>query len=174
MSAEEEETGVKKLVSVSATSTPVTGTREEAVEAAESVGTVKAVETAKVGKDNKESESKYPNLAQVPCIRYPITFRKKSMTMSALLDSGSKVNAIYPTLARKLGLSIRLTDVEAQKIDGTMLDTFRMVVLAFSVTDKANQVRFFKETFLVANVSPKVVLGMSFLTLSNADVDFSG
>ena len=49
-----------------------------------------------------------------------------------------------------------------------------MVVAAFSVTDKANRVRFFEETFLVANVSPEVVLGMPFLTLSGADVDFSG
>ena len=49
-----------------------------------------------------------------------------------------------------------------------------MVVVAFSVTDKANRVRFFEETFLVANVSPEVVLGMLFLTLSGADVDFSG
>ena len=49
-----------------------------------------------------------------------------------------------------------------------------MVVAAFSVVDKANQVRYFEETFLVANVSLEVVLGMSFLTLSDADVDFLG
>ena len=49
-----------------------------------------------------------------------------------------------------------------------------MVVAAFSVVNKANQVRFFEETFLVANISPKVVLGMPFLILSSADVDFSG
>ena len=49
-----------------------------------------------------------------------------------------------------------------------------MVVAAFSVEDKANRVRFFEETFLVANVSPEVVLGMLFLTLSGTDVDFSG
>ena len=55
-----------------------------------------------------------------------------------------------------------------------MLDTHGMVVAAFSVEDKANQVRFFEETFLVANVSPEVVLGMPFLTLSGADVDFPG
>ena len=40
--------------------------------------------------------------------------------------------------------------------------------------DKANRVRFFKETFLVANINPKVVLGKLFLTLSGADVDFLG
>ena len=47
-----------------------------------------------------------------------------------------------------------------------------MVVTAFSMTDQADRVRFFEETFLVANVSPDVVLGMPFLTLSGADVDF--
>ena len=55
-----------------------------------------------------------------------------------------------------------------------MLDTFGMIVVAFSVTDKANRVRFFEEIFLVANVSPKIVLEMPFLTLSGANVDFSG
>ena len=49
-----------------------------------------------------------------------------------------------------------------------------MVVAAFSVMDKANQGKFFEKTFLVANVSLEVVLGMSFLTVSGADVDFSG
>ena len=96
------------------------------------------------------------------------------MSMSALLDSGSKVNAIHPILARKLGLPIRPTDVGAQKIDGNMLDTFEMVISAFSGTNKANQIRFFEEIFLVANVSLEVVLGIFFLTPSGADIDFSG
>ena len=47
-----------------------------------------------------------------------------------------------------------------------------MVVAAFLVTDKVNQVKFFEETFLVANVSLEEVFGIFFLTLSNADVDF--
>ena len=53
-----------------------------------------------------------------------------------------------------------------------MLDTFGMVVVDFLLTDKANQVRFFKETFLVANISPKIVFEILFLTLSSANVDF--
>ena len=61
MSAKEE-TEVKKQVSVSAISTLVTGTREEAVEAAESVGTTETIKTAEVGKDNKESKGEYSNL----------------------------------------------------------------------------------------------------------------
>ena len=110
-------------------------------------------------------------LERVPCIHYPVQFKDKA-PVQALIDSGSEVNAIHPSFVKQLGLAIRPTDVGAQKIDGTTLDTHGMVVAAFSVEDKANRVRFFEETFLVANVSPEVVLGMPFLTLSNADVDF--
>ena len=81
---------------------------------------------------------------------------------------------MHPFFAKQLGLLIRSTDVRALKIDGTTLNTHGMVVATFSVKDKANRVRFFKETFLVANVSPEVVLKMSFLTLSGANVDFLG
>lgn len=62
--------------------------------------------------------------------------------MSALFDSDSKVNGIHPTFAQKLRLAIRPTDVGAEKIDGSMLDTYGMVVSAFLITDKANQIRF--------------------------------
>ena len=55
-----------------------------------------------------------------------------------------------------------------------MLDTYGMIVTTFSVVDKANWVRFFKETFLIANVSPEVVFGMLFCTLSGVNIDFSG
>ena len=58
----------KKLVSVLATSMLVTGTREKAVR------TVKAVWIVEIDKDSKESKSEYWNLAQVPCIWYPIIF----------------------------------------------------------------------------------------------------
>ena len=37
-----------------------------------------------------------------------------------------------------------------------------MIVAAFLVTDKTNQVRFFEKIFLVANISPEVVFGMLF------------
>ncbi len=47
-----------------------------------------------------------------------------------------------------------------------------MVVSTFSVLDKDGRERFFEESFLLADVSPDIVLGMPFLTMSNADVDF--
>ena len=91
-----------------------------------------------------------------------------------MINLGSEVNAIHPTFAKQLDLPIKQTDVGVQKIDGTILETHEIVVTTFLVMDKVNRVKFFEETFLVTNVSPKVVLGMLFLTLSGADIDFSG
>ena len=89
-----------------------------------------------------------------------------------LLDSKSKVNTIYPIFAKELSLSIRPTDVGTQKINGTTLDTYEMVVANFLMIDKANQVIFFEEIFLIANISLEVVFVILFLILSSANVDF--
>ena len=76
------------------------------------------------------------------------------------------------TFALQLGFKIWKTNVEAQKIDGTTLKTYKLIVSTFSLLDKDGRERFFEESFLLADVKPKVVLGMLFLTMSNADVDF--
>ncbi len=115
------------------------------------------------------TEKKTEEFERVPCIRYLVTFKDHT---KALLDSGSKVNAMSQVFASQLGLKIRKTNVGAQKIDGTTLETNGMVVSTFSVSDKDGRERFFEESFLLADVKPDVVLGMPFLTMSNADVDF--
>lgn len=89
-----------------------------------------------------------------------------------LFDSGSKVNVIHPAFAKELGLSIKPMDIRVQKIDGIILNTYGIVIAAFLLTDKANWEKFFEETFLVVNISPEIVFGILFLTLSNADIDF--
>ena len=80
------------------TFTSVTGTRKEAIETAE---TAKVVETVGAGKDSKKSKGDeyLRNLVQVLYIQYLITFRKKSILVSALFNLDSEVNAIYLTLA---------------------------------------------------------------------------
>ncbi len=108
-------------------------------------------------------------LERIPCIRYPVTFKDQS---KALLDTGSKVNAMSQAFAQQLGLKICKTNVGAQKIDGTILETYGMVVSTFSVSDKDGRERFFEESFLLAEVKPDIVLGKLFLTMSNADIDF--
>ena len=77
-----------------------------------------------------------------------------------------------PDFARKLGLKVRKTNIGAQKIDGSALEIFGMVIPDFQVEDKINRPRFFKEIFLVADTKFEVILGMLFLKISNADVSF--
>ena len=110
------------------------------------------------------------DVVRVPCIHYPVRFQEEQVR--ALLDSGSEVNAMNPDYARKLGLKIRRTNIGAQKIDGSALETFGIVIVDFQVEDKASRPRFFQEIFLVANTKFKVILGMLFLKISNADVSF--
>ncbi len=112
---------------------------------------------------------KIEELEWVPCIWYLVTFKDQT---KALLNSGSEVNAMSQAFAQQLGLKIRKTNVGAQKIDGTTLEIYGIVVSTFSVLDKDGRERFFEETFLLAEVKPNMVLGMPFLTMNNADVDF--
>ena len=77
-----------------------------------------------------------------------------------------------PAYAKRLGLKTRKTNVGAQKIDGSALETFGMVIVDFQVEDKGGRPRFFQETFILADTKFEVVLGMSFLKISNADVVF--
>lgn len=109
-------------------------------------------------------------VVRVPCIYYPIWVLQDEVR--ALLNSGSKVNAMSPDYTRNLGLKIRKTSVRAQKIDGSTLETFGMVIAEFEVEDKVGRPRYFQETFLVANTKVELVLGMPFLKLSDADKSF--
>lgn len=59
-----------------------------------------------------------------------------------------------------------------QKIDGTTLKTYGIVVSTFSILDKDNRERFFKVSFLLADDQPDIVLGMLFLAMSNTNIDF--
>ena len=77
-----------------------------------------------------------------------------------------------PAYASRLGLRVYCTDIGAQKIDGSTLETFGMVLASFQVEDKLGKIRFFQKTFLLADINTGVVLGTLFLTLSNADVQF--
>ena len=50
---------------------------------------------------------------------------------------------------KKLGLQLCKTKVGTQKIDGTKLDIFAIIIASFSMKDKEGNSRFFEETFLL-------------------------
>ena len=87
-------------------------------------------------------------LKRVPYIHYPVQFQEDQRQggqkqVRALLNSGSKVNAMSPSYAKKLGLKSRKTNIRAQKIYGSVLETFGMVITDFQVEDKSSRPRFF-------------------------------
>ena len=73
--------------------------------------------------------------------------------------------------AYQLGLAIQKTSVRAQKIDGTTLETYRIVVSNFFESDKDNKERIVVKSVLLADVKLKIVFEMPFLTISNANID---
>lgn len=62
--------------------------------------------------------------------------------------------------AKKLGFWIQKTNVDAQKIDASSLDTFEIVITSFQLHKTLQKARFFKENFLIAKTKMDVVLGM--------------
>ena len=78
-----------------------------------------------------------------------------------------------PTFAQKLGFYIWKINVGVQKIDGSNLETFRIVIADLKIEDKASRSRFFQEIFLVADTKFEAILRMSFLKISNANMLFS-
>ncbi len=108
-------------------------------------------------------------LEWIPYIWYSIIL--KNLT-KVLLDSRSKVNAISQAFSQQLGLKICKTNIRVQNIDGTTLETYKIVVSIFSMSDKNSRKRFFEESFLLADIKQDIVFGMLFLTMSNTNVDF--
>ena len=78
-----------------------------------------------------------------------------------------------PAYAAYLDLKVRVTNVDAQKIDGSSLAIYGMIIATFYVADKLGRSWFFQEIFLLANISIEVVLGMFFFTFSNTDIQFA-
>ncbi len=108
-------------------------------------------------------------LERVPYIWYPVTFKDQT---EALLDSKSEVNTMSQTFVEQLGLKICKTNVGDQKIDGTTLETYGIVVFTFSISNKDGMNMFFEVRFILADIKPNIVPVMLFLTIINANIDF--
>ena len=87
-----------------------------------------------------------------------------------MIDLGSEVNVMTLAYIAKLGLKVQKTDSRVQKVYGSTLDTFGIVLADFQVEDKLGRAGFFQETFLVANTTLEMILRIPFLTFHNIDV----
>ena len=87
-----------------------------------------------------------------------------------MLDSGSKVNVMTLAYAAELGIKVQRTNIGTHKIDRCLFEIYIIVTAAFQILDKFGRSYFFQNTFLLAKINIKVVFGMFFLILSNADI----
>ena len=109
-------------------------------------------------------------VVRVLYIHYLIQFQEEQL--KALLNSGGEVNAMSPAYAKRLGFKTRKTNVRAQKIDGSAIETFGMVIVDFQVKDKGGRPKFIQKAFLVADTKFELFLRMLFLKISNVNVAF--
>ena len=63
--------------------------------------------------------------------------------------------------------------VKAQKINGSSLKLFGIVIASFQVKNKLGEDRFFQKMFLLVDISMDLVFETLFLTLSNANRQFA-
>ena len=70
-------------------------------------------------------------VVKVPCIYYPVWFQEGQKQVKPLRNSGSKLNVMSLACIERLSLKARKTNVGAQKIDGSALETFEMVIADF-------------------------------------------
>lgn len=66
---------------------------------------------------------------------------------------------------QKLSFKIQKTSVEAQKIDGSALKTFGIIIAGFQIKNKVDKLKYFQKTFLMVNIIVEVVLKISFFKL---------
>lgn len=79
----------------------------------------------------------------IPCIYYPMCFCKEQDKVLALINSENEVNIMTAAYTLKLSLTIYPTNVGAQKVDGSTLKTFGMVLASFQIEDKLGRACFF-------------------------------
>lgn len=89
------------------------------------------------------------------------------------MDLDYKINVITLAFIVKLGFSILSTYIGAQKIDNSALQTYGIVIARVSIQDESDKFRSFEKTFFLADTNIDVVLGISFLFLSNVNIQFN-
>ena len=69
--------------------------------------------------------------------------KDKDKDVLSLLNYGSKVNAMTLAYAAQLGLKVQKTNINNQKIDGSLLEIYSIIIATFQVFDKLDYFQFF-------------------------------
>lgn len=82
-------------------------------------------------------------LKGVTYIHYLVQLKNELDKIQGLIDLGSEINIITSAYAKKLGFWMKKTDLRAQKIDASILETYNIVIVGFEVYDNIKKARFF-------------------------------
>lgn len=83
--------------------------------------------------------------------------------MWTLIDIGSKMNTIQPSIDKQLGFRIWETDVNAQKIDDSCLKIFDMAIATVQMENETRRFWYFEKIFQLADINMSIALGIYFL-----------
>ena len=87
-----------------------------------------------------------------------------------MIDSSNKVNIRTLIYIANLDFKMQKTDINIQKINSSLSVTYDIVISVFQVFDKLVWSWFFQKTFLLADISIKIVFGIFLLTFNNANI----
>lgn len=63
--------------------------------------------------------------------------------------------------------------VVVQNIDGSSLETFKIIMVFLLIDDKVKRIRFFTKEFLLVDISINIVLAILFPVLFNVKITFN-
>ena len=66
--------------------------------------------------------------------------KNKNKDIKTVIDLSSKINMMQLTHTIKLGLRIKKINIGVQKIDGSYLNIFKMVIVNYSIKNKLERV----------------------------------
>lgn len=89
-----------------------------------------------------------------------------------MINFGSEINTITLIYVAQFSPTPKPTNVNTQKINNLALKIYEMTTGGFLVEDKLERIRFFKQSFLLADTSLEVILKMPFFLLNYVDVNF--
>lgn len=114
---------------------------------------------------------------QVICVWYLVKFyyknKDKCKKIRDLIDLYDNINVIHSIYTTKLGLYIGKIEVGIQKINRSYLNTFRIVIVGYSVKNKLEMIWFFQKVFSLANICLEMHMKMFFLTVKKENIRFA-
>lgn len=66
----------------------------------------------------------------VTYILYPMRFKNNQANIQVFLDFNSNINIITPPYIARLGFKVQTTNIQVQKIDGSIFKIFKMVLFS--------------------------------------------